>query len=106
MRGAYKAWQSAQPQWQPIELAPKDGRFLFLGWFNEFDKWRSVNGQWFSEEQISNEWEFYELEDVSAEDLQGWYEVSIECNTDISCWKINPTHFMLKPKAPEKISEK
>lgn len=27
---AYKAWQAAQPQWQPIETASRDGSFLFL----------------------------------------------------------------------------
>lgn len=98
---ARNAYEAAQPKWLDIETAPKDGQLLLLGWFNELGKWRSVNGQWFSKEQIADEWSLGEWDEENIDDLEGWYEVSIECHYEESCWKIKPTHWMPKPKPPE-----
>jgi len=44
-----RAWELAQPQWQPIETAPQDGtKFLLLGMNNEisFCRWHEEVGAW------------------------------------------------------------
>lgn len=81
-------------QWQSIETAPKDGRTLLLGYRNSSDKWRTVRGQWFTSEEIS-EWE-------NADDFEAsWYETSVENDEPPNCWLINPTHWMPLPDAPK-----
>ena len=101
---AEEAWLNAQVQWLDIKDAPKDGSYLLLGRFNYRGKWQSVNGRWFSKEQILDDWDFQDDDEGSnedaAENMAGWYEVAVECEGDTSCWKINPSHFMFKPDAP------
>lgn len=79
-------------EWQPIEFAPKDGRTILLGRFNECGKWRTMRGQWFSAAQIADEWE----EPDDAE--EGWYETAVEPDVP-NCWAIFPTHWMPLPVA-------
>lgn len=54
-------------EWQPIETAPKTGRTILLGYVNSHGNWRTLRGQWFSDEAILD-WE--DPEDFEA----GWYE--------------------------------
>jgi len=79
--------------WMPIETAPKDGRTMLLGHFNDCGKWRTLRGQWFSKEQIAEEWE-------NDENEEGWYETSVE-NDDIpNCWPTDPSHWQPLPAPP------
>lgn len=80
--------------WQPIETAPKDGRTMLLGCFNGAGKWRTMRGEWMSDEQIAEEWEFPENGEA------GWYETSVEAEDAPTCWCIKPTHWMPLPPAP------
>ena len=73
-------------QWQPIETAPQTGQTLLLGYYNQCNKWRSVRGQWYSQEQVNEEWEVPEDGEV------GWYETSANAEDGITCWYITPTH--------------
>jgi hypothetical protein len=82
-------------EWQPIETAPKDGRSVLLGYFNELGNWRTVRGQWFSSVEIKNEWENGDCCE------EGWYETSVESEDIPNCWYITPTYWMPLPKAPE-----
>lgn len=89
----------AVPQgWQPIETAPKTGRTILLGYVNSHGNWRTLRGQWFSEEAILD-WE--EPDDFEA----GWYETSVEADDPPNCWLTEPTHWMPLPAAP-KFGEK
>lgn len=81
-------------QWQPIETAPKDSRTLLLGYFNSHGKWRTVRGQWMSEDYIAEYWE--DPDDVEP----GWFETSVEADDPPNCWRIEPTHWMPLPPAP------
>lgn len=94
-RLANKAWQAAQPQWQPIETAPKNQNIL-LGLFNNHNKWRTMRGSWFSKEEIDEYWE--NPEDFEA----GWYEVSVEADDTPNCWPTAPSHWMPLPEPPTK----
>lgn len=88
---------SAAPQsdgWRPIAEAPKDGRTLLLGHFNKAGKWRTMRGQWMSEEYIAEQWE--EPENGEA----GWFETSAEADDTPNCWATEPTHFMSLPTPP------
>lgn len=80
-------------RWQPIETAPKDGRTILLGRFNELGKWRTMRGKWCSKGVIKSEWENVDCD-------EGWYETSVE-NEDIpNCWFTAPSHWMPLPKPP------
>lgn len=79
--------------WQPIETAPKDGRALLLGRFNEMGNWRTMRGQWTSQAEIDNDWE-----DPDGHE-QGWYEVAITPDAP-NCWSIAPTHWQPLPVRP------
>jgi len=80
--------------WQPIETAPKDGRTLLLGYHNRSGKWRTVRGQWYSNEMIAMDWE--EPDDGE----EGWYETAVEADGPPDCWSITPTHWMPLPAPP------
>lgn len=91
---ALAARQPVGEAWMPIETAPKDGRTLLLGRFNSNKKWRTMRGQWMSQEHIDESWE--NPEGVEA----GWYETVVECDDVPNCWPTEPTHWMLLPAAP------
>lgn len=95
---AAQADQVAVLEWQPIETAPKTGRTLLLGCFNELGNWRTMRGQWFSQATIADEWE----EPDGAE--EGWYETAVEPDVP-NCWSISPTHWMPLPAAPSPAKE-
>ena len=80
--------------WNPIETAPQNGQTVLLGYFNKCDKWRTVRGQWYSQDQINDEWE--EPEGV----VPGWYETSENASEydDVGCWPINPTWWRPLPE--------
>lgn len=78
--------------WQPIATAPKNGRTLLLGCFNEFGKWRTMRGQWCSRSTLDEEWEDGDLCE------EGWYETSVEHEQS---YLISPTHWMPLPNPPE-----
>jgi hypothetical protein len=80
--------------WQPIETAPKDGRTLLLGRYNEAGNWRTMCGTWMSAEYIADNWE-----DPDSGD-PGWHETSVEADDEPNCWAITPTHWMPLPAAP------
>ena len=81
--------------WKPIETAPKDGRTLRLGYFNSHKKWRTMRGQWFSQDVINEEWEEPDMAD------EGWYETCVENDDMPNCWWTNPTHWMPLPTPPK-----
>ena len=83
--------------WKPIETAPKTGRTILLGYRNTHGNWRTMRGQWFSQEAI-NEW--WENPDECEE---GWYETSVEAEDIPNCWLTNPTHWMPLPPAPSAV---
>jgi len=79
--------------WQPISSAPKDGRTLLLGYLNLSGKWRTVRGQWFTDDQIA-EWD-------NADDFEAdWYETSENDDEPPNCWLISPTHWTKLPAPP------
>ena len=82
-------------EWQPIDTAPKDGRTLLLGYFNSHKKWRTMRGQWFSQDVINEEWE---EPDMAGE---GWYETCVENDDMPNCWWTAPTHWHPLPTPPE-----
>jgi hypothetical protein len=89
-----RAKEQATERWQSIETAPKDGGALLLGYRNALGNWRTVRGQWFSDEQIKEEWEDgYDSE-------EGWYETSVEADDLPNCWPVNPTHWQPLPEPP------
>lgn len=49
-------WDCAT-RWQPIETAPQDGRTVLLGYANSHGRWRTLRGQWMSQEFIDENWE-------------------------------------------------
>ena len=81
--------------WLPIETAPQDGRTILLGRYNELGKWRTMRGQWMSQDYIDNNWE----DPPSGE--PGWFETCVEADEIPNCWPINPTHWTPLPGAPE-----
>lgn len=95
-----RALLSAQGDgWRPIETAPKDGRTLLLGCFNKNGKWRTMRGQWMSEDYIAEYWE--DPEGVNA----GWYEDAVEAEDIPNCWPIDPTHWMPLPAPPGELAK-
>jgi hypothetical protein len=81
-------------EWQPIETAPKTGRTILLGYRNSHGNWRTLRGQWFSQEAINEDWE-------DPEGCEpGWYETSVEADDTPNCWATEPTHWMPLPEAP------
>lgn len=105
----YRAMIAAAPQspqirdgWLPIETAPKDGSWLLLGYFNCLGNWRTVRGQWFSVELIAETWENI---DGYIERYEGWYETAENAEDIPNVWRVDPTHWMPLPKAPEVKNE-
>lgn len=87
------------PAWRPIETAPKNGRTLLLGKFNSHGKWRTMRGQWMSENYIAEHWE--DPDGVEP----GWFETAVEPDDPPNCWPINPTHWMPLPPSPSSADE-
>jgi hypothetical protein len=92
--------QQAAAGWQPISEAPKDGRTVLLGYFNSRGKWRTMRGQWMSEDYIAEYWE--EPDDVEP----GWFETVVEGDDIPNCWSTEPTHWMPLPAAPTAQGER
>lgn len=82
-------------QWMPIADAPQDGRTLLLGYFNSHGKWRTLRGQWMSEDYIAEYWE--EPDGVEP----GWFETVVEHDDIPNCWPTDPTHYQLLPSPPQ-----
>ena len=81
-------------EWQPIETAPKTGRIILLGYYNNHGMWRTLRGQWINEGELDD---WYSDADNEA----GWFETSVESNDDVNCWQTNPTHWMPLPEPPK-----
>ena len=86
------------PTWLPIDTAPQDGRTILLGRYNELGKWRTMRGQWMSQECIDETWEDPEAGEP------GWFETSVENDELPNCWATNPTHWQPLPAPPEKAA--
>ena len=90
---AEMAWDAAQPQWQPIETAPKGGPFLVYG--------GELGGE------LSYPAKSTEAVKVSGRAADNLYhkkgDVVFEvADTDYyAVWVVNPTHWMPLPEAPE-----
>lgn len=97
MLDAWQARASMQPDWKPIETAPKNGRTLLLGYFNSLGNWRTVRGQWMSQEYI-DEYSYSDWCDAEP----GWYEIAEEADEPPNSWWIEPTHWMPIPPPPMK----
>lgn len=80
-------------RWQPIETAPKD-KTILLGHRNSHGHWRTLRGEWFSQEEIDELWE--DPDGVEP----GWFETSVEADDVPNVWHTNPTHWMPLPAAP------
>lgn len=100
LNAMWAIWQAARrttpdrEAWQPIETAPKDGRTLLLGYPNACGKWRTVRGQWMTQNYIDEYWE--DPDDVEP----GWFETPENAEDPPNCWGIDPTHWMPMPAAP------
>ncbi len=81
-------------EWQPIETAPKDGRTLLLGYLNGANRWRTMRGQWYSNDLI-----MMDMEEPDDHE-EGWYETSVEADEPPNVWTTNPTHWMPLPDPP------
>ncbi len=79
--------------WMPIETAPKDGRVLLLGYYNARGNWRTLRGEWVSEDEIAEYWENDDAE-------PGWYETAVEAEDPPNAWPTNPTHWRPLPAPP------
>jgi hypothetical protein len=88
-----------QGEWRPIWSAPKNGDLLLLGYYNVAGKWRTVRGQYFTQDQIDGEW------DESESGEPGWYEVSENAEDSPNCWPIEPSHWMPMPSPPVQEEE-
>ena len=88
---------AAHNPWKPIETAPRD-KWLLLGYFNSLGKWRTVRGNWFSADEIADQWGDF---DGDPEDSEGWYETADNAEDIPNVWPINPTHWMPLPAAPD-----
>ena len=91
---ARAALRAGDAGWQPIETAPKDGRTMLLGGTNSCGKWRTMRGQWMSQDYIDQNWEDPEAGEP------GWFETCVEADEVPNCWPIEPTHWMPIPPAP------
>lgn len=94
LAGSFQEKHMCNCEWQSIETAPRDGRTLFLGKFNSHGKWRTMRGQWMSENYIAEHWE--DPDGVEP----GWFETAVEPDDPPNCWPINPTHWMKLPESP------
>lgn len=90
----YASTPSREPQWQPIETAPKDGKVVLLGYHNSHGNWRTMRGCWLSKDYIDEYWEYPEGVDA------GWFETPVEADEPPNCWPTDPTHWMPLPPPP------
>lgn len=81
-------------KWMPIDAAPKTGMVLLLGYRNKLGNWRTVRGQWISQEYIDEYWEDPDM------GQPGWFETAEEAEDIPNCWPISPTHWMPLPEPP------
>lgn len=94
IESAIRSAPATVPAWMPIETAPKDERTILLGYPNRAGKWRTVRGQWMSEDYIAEYWEYPDSTEP------GWFETAEEAEDAPNCWTIRPTHWMPLPAAP------
>lgn len=96
--GVIAQMRADMSDWQPISTAPTDGRTILLGHHNKLGKWRTMRGQWMSQECIDETWEDPEAGEP------GWFETSVENDELPNCWATNPTHWQPLPAPPEKTA--
>lgn len=102
----YRAWLAAQPQWQPIESAPKDGSKIILakfGFINDTGDAKIDSPEWY--ERI---W------DNTRRKYAFWWSASGFWSDRFSNWNDgvepsgfnNPTHWMPQPPIPSPPSKR
>lgn len=92
---------AAQPQWQPIETAPKDGSKLILSYINRNDMPRTVMARWLTDDEAAET-------DADGVGLEGgWYECidNWDDYTEVAIHEGEPTHWMPLPAAPSAQAE-
>ena len=89
--------KQAEPAWQPIETAPKDGRKIISTYTNRNGMKRTVMSCWLTEEQAAET----DGDGVGLE--EGWYECIDNWNeyTEVAIHEGEPTHWMPLPTPPE-----
>ena len=101
LRHAAAPQPEAQPQWQPIETAPKDGRKLILSYINRNDMPRTVMARWLTDDEAAET-------DADGVGLEGgWYECidNWDDYTEVAIHEGEPTHWMPLPAAPSAQAE-
>lgn len=87
---------AAEPQWQPIETAPTDGRKLMLSYRNRNDKTRTVLARWVTDDEAAET-------DADGVGLEGgWYECIDNWDeySQVAIHEGEPSHWMPLPAAP------
>lgn len=56
---AFNAWQAAQPQWQPIETAPKNGEMILVCLPRQMNlilraRWSEIYNMWLADKEFEN----------------------------------------------------
>lgn len=87
-----RAWELAQPQWQPIETAPEGGPFLVYGGLLGGDLFDDVEN--LEVVKVSGR----DADDVNFKKSDAVFEVA---DADYyGVWVVNPTHWMPLPQPP------
>ncbi len=90
---AEMAWDAAQPQWQPIETAPKSGPFLVYGGLLGGDLFDDVEN--LEVVKVSGRY----ADSINFKKSDAVFEVA---DADYyGVWVVNPTHWMPLPEAPK-----
>jgi hypothetical protein len=89
--------KQAEPAWQPIETAPKDGKKIIVTYANRNGIKRTVMACWLTEEQAAET----DGDGVGLE--EGWYECIDNWSdyTEVAIYEGEPTHWMPLPTPPE-----